>query len=194
MNRVIIALVAGASLGILGCSSSSDPAVATVPGPGDPRALDEGVPCGDPLKVPFRFPNGAEVGAFTICNDEVYLTLEFGVDEKWLMAETQAVLLGPMKDPDAQRPALGRHQRVPLGEAHQPPVPHYAYWVNLEEMGWSAGDTLHFGARAAVRKAGEAGRPIRDRWAWAGEPGFAGSVRRSDSIYVIQPCEGGGGE
>jgi hypothetical protein len=196
MRSCTIVLAALMCMGIFGCSESSGPAVVAIPTPGDPRALDEGVPCGDPLEVPLRLQNGRDVGTLLVYNDEVNLTVEFDVSEPWLMAETQVVFSDPPARPHRRwaRFQCPRRQRQPLGDRHEPPVSHYTYWVNLEEAGWSVGDTLCLNGRAEVAKSGEVGPRLRPRTAWAGGPGCPASVRGRTLMYVIQPCEEGGGE
>jgi hypothetical protein len=195
MKSYTLVLFALMGLGIFGCSETSGPAEAAIPYSGDPQVLDEGVPCGDALKVPFEFPNGTAVGTLFVYNDESYLTVEFGTDSGWLMAETQAVLLErSSRAPHSPRGRAARFHRVPLSGTHQPPITHYAYWVNLEEAGWSPGDTLYLSARMGVVKERPAGRPERPRAAWVGGPGFAGRIDGRLVPYVIQLCDEGGGE
>jgi hypothetical protein len=198
MRSCTIALVVLMGTGIFGCSESSGPAEAIVPNSGGPQALDEGVACGDSLVLSLHFPNNTEVGTFTVWNDEVYLTVEFDAHDPWLLAETQAVFFGPSEPNVAQKPIARRLgaslHRVPLGGRHQPPVAHYTYWINLEEAGWAANDTLYFTGVASVAKPGAVNPRVKPRTAWVGDHGSRPSVRDRTLMYVIQPCEEGGEE
>jgi hypothetical protein len=185
-------------VGIFGCSESSGPAEAAIPTTGGPRTLDEGVPCGDPLEVALRLLNGRDVGTFMIYNDEVNLTVEFDVTEPWLTTKTKAVFTvgAPQRHYRHHRMRFlpWRTQGVPLGADHDPPVQHYTYWVNLEEAGLSTGDTLYLRGQADVVKSGDVAPRVRPRTAWAGDPERPACVRGRALLYVIQPCEEGGGE
>ncbi len=195
MRTYTSVLMALMGLTIFGCSESSGPAEVAIPYSGRSGTLEEGVPCGDPLKVPFKFQNGASVGTLYVYNDECTLTIDFGAEGGWLLAETQALLLGPSRNaPNSPSGRAARFNRVPLVGRHQPAVPHYVYWVNLEEAGWAPGDTLYLNARAGVVKAGLSGTPAAPRSAWAGNPGFAGKATQGLLPYVIQLCDEGGGE
>ena len=197
-TTVLMACMALMCVGIFGCSESSGPAEAAIPTAGGPRTLDEGVPCGDPLEVDLRLQNGRDVGTFLVYNDEVTLTVEFDVTEPWLMTETQAVFTvgAPQRHPRLpwRRVRPWRTQGVPLGTEHDPAVQHYTYWVNLEEAGWSTGDTLYLRGQADVVKSGDVAPRARPKTAYAGDPDRPASVRGRTLIYVIQPCEEGGGE
>jgi hypothetical protein len=195
MKSYTLVLLALLGMGIFGCSESSGPAEAAIPYSDDPRVLDEGVPCGVPLKTAFQFQNGTAVGTLFVYNDESNLTIEFGTESGWLMAGTQALLL--KRSGDASHSLRGRAtrlQRVPLAGTHRPPVPHYVYWVNLEEAGWTPGDTLYLSARMDVVKERAAGPSSMPRAAWVGGPGFAGRIDGRLVPYVIQLCDEGGGE
>jgi len=198
MRSYTLVLIALMGMAIFGCSETSGPAEAAIPYSDNPRTLDEGVPCGTPLKVPFQFQNGTSVGTLFVYNDESYLTIDFGADDGWLLAETQVLLLGPAGGESGPVATRGNRQarfmRVPLAGRHQPAVPHYVYWVNLEEVGWTTGDTLHLSARVGLVKPSVSGPPERSRAAWAGGPGFAGNIDGRLLPYVIQLCDEGGGE
>jgi len=185
-------------VGIFGCSESSGPTEAAIPTAGGPRTLDEGVPCGDPLQVALRLMNGREVGTFLVYNDEVTLTVEFDVVEPWLMTETQAVFTAGVPLRYHRHPwwrfRPWRTQGLPLGARHDPPVQHYTYWVNLEEAGWSTGDTLYLRGQADVVRPGGVAWRVRPVTAYAGDAGRPATVRGKRLFYVIQPCEEGGGE
>lgn len=197
-TTVGMACMALVCLGIFGCSESSGPAEATIPTAGGPRSLDEGVPCGDPLKVALRLVNGRDVGTFLVYNDEVTLTVEFDTSEPWLMTDTQAFFTAGAPSRVHRHPwrrvQPWRTPGVPLGAEHDPPVQHYTYWVALEEAGWSAGDTLYLRGQADVVRSGEVAGRARPRTAYAGDPDRPAAVRGRTLFYVIQPCEEGGGE